>query len=111
MHETLCNAICDSIAANELDLNEMRALLHFAEIADPTHSSHAAHIRDTIRDTLDDPDITELTQPAHQHPKYIIHPHYSESTNYADRPLCRNCDDALDSDAICLNCANEGKIT
>ena len=50
-----CAALCDTLAsAPELiDAPTHRALMRAADAIDPTASTHAAHIRDTIRDCID----------------------------------------------------------
>jgi hypothetical protein len=49
---SLCDYACDRIA-NDESLPFARFALFLAHIIDPRESHHAAHIRDTIRDAID----------------------------------------------------------
>jgi hypothetical protein len=48
-----CSTICDLICTIELTDRRIRLATNAANAIDPTASTHAAHIRDTIRDNTD----------------------------------------------------------
>jgi hypothetical protein len=48
--EGACSRICDLLTSGDASQLHRRAALRAARAIDPTSSSHAAHIRDTIRD-------------------------------------------------------------
>lgn len=56
LNERNCDRICDTIASTE-SLRFARTTLALARLYDRHDSFHAAHIRDTIRDNIDFPQL------------------------------------------------------
>lgn len=52
--DAACRDLCDAIATiASIDIHTARAIMLAAHAHDPSESSHAAHLRDTIRDNTD----------------------------------------------------------